>query len=166
MVPVDGLFDLLRLKELGLHELSINIELFNAAVAADLMPQKARQGLIGYLNFITEATDVLGPRRVRSMMMVGLEPPGETLAGVRAILQAGGVPVLSPFRPDPATPLRDVAPLSGEEYEEIFLRATELATKAGAELGPSCPPCTHNTLTLVGTDRGEVQYLYPLPGLV
>ncbi len=166
MVPVDGLFDLLRLKTLGLHELAINIELFNTTVAADLMPQKAKQGLMHYLNFIAEATDILGPQRVRSMMMVGLEPMEDTLAGIQSIIQAGGVPVLSPFRPDPATPLRDIAPLSGEEYEEIFLRATELAANAGVQLGPSCPPCTHNTLTLASTDRGGAKYPHPVPALV
>jgi len=166
MAPVDGLFDLPRLKELGLHELSVNIELFNRSVARELMPQKHRQGLARYLAFIAEAARVLGPGRVRSMLMVGLEPPEDTLAGVREILQAGGIPVLSPFRPDPATPLRDVPPLCAEAYEEMFLRATEMAADAGAELGPSCAPCTHNTLTLVRPGHADATPRYPLPTLV
>ncbi len=166
MVPIDGLFDLPRLQELGLHELSINIELFDAEVAAQMMPQKHRQGLDLYLGFIERAAEVLGQGRVRSILMVGLEPPEATLAGVRAILGAGGVPVLSPFRPDPATPLRDFIPPTAEAFEEVFLAATELAKSAGVELGPFCPPCTHNTLTLVGRKRGEEAYRYPVPVVV
>jgi hypothetical protein len=166
MAPVDGLFDLPRLKALGLHEVSINIELSNPSIARRLMPQKHRQGLTHYLNVINEAASVLGPGRVRSMIMVGLEPREDTLAAVSGVLRAGGVPVLSPFRPDPSTPLRDVPPWSAEEYEELFLRATEMAAAWDVELGPSCPPCTHNTLTLVPYEGRSGQYRYPLPTLV
>lgn len=166
MVPVEGLFDLPRLKDLGVNELSINIELHHPGTAAALMPQKHKQGLALYLDFIAEAAAVLGPRRVRSMLMVGLEPLSQTLAGVKAILESGGVPVLSPFRPDPATPLRDVVPPSADALQEAFLMATELAEESDSQLGPFCPPCTHNTLTLVPVETSDVRYRYPLPTLV
>lgn len=166
MAPVDGLFDLPRLKALGLHELSINIELFNPEVARALMPQKHQHGLAHYLDFIHEAVSELGPRRVRSMVMVGLEPKEDTLAGVRGVLRAGGIPVLSPFRPDPSTPLRGAKPWSAEAFEDLFLRATEMAAACDAELGPSCPPCTHNTLTLVPREGSPGGHRYPSPTLV
>lgn len=156
MVPVDGLFDLPRLKQLGLHELSINVELFNPRIAQFLMPQKHRQGMSRYVEFIGQAADMLGPRRVRSMIMVGLEPLWDTLAAVRAVAEAGGVPVLSPFRPDPSTPLRDVRPLSAEELEEVYVRASDVAADAGQTLGPDCAPCTHNTLTFASAVRTPI----------
>jgi hypothetical protein len=166
MVPIDGLFDLPRLKAQGLHELSINLELHDTTVSKRLMPQKHVQGAAFYLRFIREATRVFGERRVRSMLMVGLEPTGDTLAGVTAILEAGGVPVLSPFRPDPKTPLAGRPAPSADTLEEVFSRATELADTCGATLGPSCPPCTHNTLTLVPADRGAELYRHRPPVLV
>lgn len=166
MVPVEGLFDLPRLKELGLNELSINIELFNPVVARKLMPQKFKQTIDHYLDFIAEAVDVLGQGRVRSMIMVGLEPVEDTIAAVRSVVKAGGVPVLSPFRPDPATPLKDVPTLTSAEYEEIFLRATDAAASLGGSLGPDCPPCTHNTLTLVESRDGAATYPHRVPLLV
>jgi hypothetical protein len=166
MVPIDGLLDLPRLKALGLHELSINIELFDDRIANKLMPQKHAWGLSRYLDFIAEAAAILGPGRVRSMIMVGLEPLESTIAGVQAIAAAGGVPVLSPFRPAQSTPLRDFAPLSAGELEEVFLRATDVAAAAGVALGPSCPPCTHNTLTLVPRDTGLPRYAHPHPAVV
>jgi organic radical activating enzyme len=166
MAPVKGLYDFPRLKSLGVNELSINIELSDPTAARTLMPQKHKQGLQRYLDIITDAANTLGPGRVRSIIMVGLEPPQATLRAVDAVLRAGGIPVLSPFRPDPATPLRDFPPPSDEALEDIFLRASELAERAGVALGPSCPPCTHNTLTLMPLDKAEVHYPYPLPEVV
>lgn len=148
MVPAEGLLDIEELADLGVHQLSINLELYSDDAARRYMPQKYRQGRAHYLQFIEDATTRLGPGRVRSMLMVGLEPLEETLLGVRAILERGGVPVLSPFRPDPSTPLRAMAPPNANMLEEAFLRSSEIAVEMGGRLGPSCVPCSHNTLTL------------------
>ncbi|MEW5982596.1 MAG: radical SAM protein [Acidobacteriota bacterium] len=166
MVPVRGLFDLPRLKALGLHQLSVNVELFSEKAARDLMPQKHRFGTKTLVDFIRDATHVLGPASVRSILMVGIEPATATLDGVRAILDAGGVPVLSPFRPDPATPLRDASPPSADLLEEVFSIASELAVDAGIPLGPHCPPCTHNTLTFASLGSPAGVYPYSLPVVV
>jgi len=149
MVPLPGLLDLPLLDKLGLNEISINIEVFSQSHAADIMRHKYNQGLDFYLDFIEQAAEALGPGRVRSMLMVGLEPMEMTLAGVAAIAERGGVPVLSPFRPDPATPLRDRKPSGAAELEQTYLRAVDVAASRGAVLGPDCPPCTHNTLSFV-----------------
>ena len=58
--------------------------------------------------------------------------------------------MLSPFRPDPTTPLKSMPPHSAELMQNVFLSAMDIVSKANAKLGPSCIPCTHNTLTLVG----------------
>ncbi len=149
MVPLPGLFDLPLLDKLGLNEISINIEVFSQSHAAGIMRHKYNQGLDFYLDFIEQAAEALGPGRVRSMLMVGLEPMEMTLAGVAAIAERGGVPVLSPFRPDPATPLRDRKPSGAAELEQTYLRAVDVAASRGTMLGPDCPPCTHNTLSFV-----------------
>lgn len=148
MVPTQNLLDVDELHALGVHQLSINLELFSDNAARRYMPQKYRQGQSHYLEFIERATSTLGLGRVRSMLMVGLEPPEETLLGVRAILERGGVPVLSPFRPDPSTPLRAMVPPSASLLEDVFLKSSEIASDMGGKLGPSCVPCSHNTLTL------------------
>ena len=166
MVPIPGLLDIDALQKLGVHQLSINIEIYSSSIAKDLMRQKYRQGRDEYLRFIEEAATKLGAGLVRSMLMVGLEPIEDTLRGVEAILERGGVPVLSPFRPDPATPLRSLAPPSALQLEEAFLRATELAAERGVSLGPDCIPCTHNTLTLAGVDGAPVVYPYHSPVLI
>jgi Radical SAM superfamily len=165
MVPLPGLLDLPELDRLGLNEVSINIEVFSTSHAAQFARHKYNQGLTFYLDFIEHAAETLGAGRVRSIMMVGLEPIEMTLAGVAAIIERGGVPVLSPFRPDPATPLRDRKPPSATELEETYLRALDVAVRLGGALGPDCPPCTHNTLSFV-TPRSAGAYRYPRPVMV
>jgi hypothetical protein len=158
MVPLPGLFDLRELAKLGLHEFSVNIELFNREFSRQYMPNKFHQGLDFYLRFIEEASQELGRGRARSMLLVGLEPIEDTLAGVRAIAERGGTPVLSPFRPDPATPLHATAPPDAELLRRTYLAAAEIADAYDLALGPDCPPCTHNTLGFATRVDGSLAY--------
>ncbi|KQZ88512.1 radical SAM protein [Phycicoccus sp. Root563] len=166
MVPLPGLFDLPKLADLGLHELSINLELYNRDRARDYMRQKYNQGLDFYLDFIESATVALGQGRARSMLMVGLEPLEDTLAGVRAIAQRGGTPVLSPFRPDMATPLRDLKPPTADFMREAYERASDIVAEFGVILGPDCPPCSHNTLNFAAGADGRVAYAHDRPVMI
>lgn len=161
MVPRDDLLDPHWLAEVGVNELSVNLEIFNEDLARSTMRQKAAQGLGTYLDYLERASGILGGHRVRSMLMVGLEPIDDTLAGVRAIAERGAVPVLSPFRPDPATPMRDQAPPSAEFMKEVYLRSREITTELGVPLGPSCIPCSHNTLTLAESGDAAVHHGRP-----
>lgn len=167
MVPVPGLFDLPYLDSVGLGEISVNLEIFDERIASEIMRHKHRQGRQYYLDFLEDAADVLGPGRARSMLMVGLEPPESTLQGVRALLERGCVPVLSPFVPDAVTPLAQHRTPSAMQCIEVYERAAALADELGGSLGPTCPPCTHNTLGFGRRDAaGAARYEHPLPALV
>jgi Radical SAM superfamily len=166
MVPRDHLMDPIWLKELGVNELSVNLEIFDLEIGAELMRQKAKQGRQTYLDYLERATEVLGAGRVRSMLMVGLEPVESTLGGVEAIARTGAVPVLSPFRPDPATPLKDRRPSDADKLEEIYLRARDIAAGYGVSLGPGCIPCSHNTLTLASSGHGDAARHYGHPFMI
>ena len=163
MVPIAGVLDLAELKAHGVNELSINLEVYGRERAREVARQKYNQGVPFYLDFVEEATNVLGPNTVRSMLLVGLEAIEDTLAGVEAIAERGGVPVLSPFRPDPVTPLRDTRPPSAEELRDVYLRARDIAERHGVALGPSCPPCSHNTLNFAEDLAGTITYPYIAP---
>lgn len=151
MVPVPGILDVSALKRAGVNELSINLEVFDPDLQRRVARQKFNWGRDYYLDFIEGATEELGQGRVRSMLMVGLEPIELTLNGVRAIAERGGVPVLSPFRPDPATPLAGMRPSTYEEMLSVLHEAEEILSHFGTELGPSCPPCSHNTISFPQT---------------
>lgn len=147
MVPMPGLLDLRELKNFGIWGLSLNIELYDDTIARKIMPAKARLGSRHFLNVIEQAVDVFGSGRVRSLILVGLEPMTATLKGVRELASRGCEPVLSPFRPDPATPLRDHLPPSVDYLERTFIECSEIAAEYSVKLGPRCIPCQHNTLS-------------------
>lgn len=164
MVPTKDLIEPAWMKELGVNELSVNIEIFNTEIAGRLMRQKAAQGLDSYLDYLERAGTILngpGEHRVRSMLMVGLEPMEDTLAGVRAIAERGAVPVLSPFRPDASTPLADHRPPTAAFMQEVYLRAREITNDLSVPLGPGCIPCSHNTLTLAASGDASVHHGHP-----
>lgn len=147
MVPVPQHFHADRLHQIGINALSINLELFSEEAARKIMPRKLRLGIGTFLTFIESAVALFGPGRVRSMLLVGLEPLEDTLRGVQALSERGCDPVLSPFRPDPTTPLRNRQPPSSDFLQEVYLRSLEIVERQGVKLGPRCIPCMHNTLT-------------------
>jgi biotin synthase-related radical SAM superfamily protein len=154
------------LKELGVNEFSINIEIFNREIAKKVMRKKYDLGTTHYLDFLESSAEIVGGNKMRSMLMVGLEPMEDTLAGVRAIAERGCVPVLSPFRPDPATPMRDASPPTADFMRETYLRAHEITTELGTPLGPSCIPCGHNTLSFATELSGDAYRFYAHPNMI
>lgn len=147
MVPMPGLFDLEELRAAGIHGLSLNLEMFGDERSKRIMRAKHDLGKKYWFDFIGRAAEVFGPGKVRSLILVGLEPLEDTLKGVEALAETGCDPVLSPFRPDPSTPLRGMQPPPIELLTEAYERASEIVEKHGVKLGPRCIPCQHNTLT-------------------
>ena len=166
MVPIPGILDVPALAAAGVCDLSINLEVYNRERQLQVARQKYNWGRDYYLDFIEYAAGILGPGRVRSMLLVGLEPTESTLEGVEAIARRGGVPVLSPFRPDPATPLGGMEPPGFDQLLDVYLRSQEIADKYGTFLGPACPPCSHNTLNFGTGADGKVAYRYPYPAML
>lgn len=166
MVPMEGLLDVELLSKLGVNEFSINIEIFNRDIAKKIMRRKYDQGLDHYLDFLSHSADILGANRVRSMLLVGMEPMEDTLLGVRAIAERGCVPVLSPFRPDEATPLRGMDPPTAEFMMETYERAYQITSSLGVPLGPSCIPCGHNTLSFGSSNSGDAYRYYARPHMI
>ncbi len=152
MVPLPGLLDPQALKDAGVHGLSINLELYNKQIALDTMLSKAKASRELYLDFIEKAVEIFEePGKVRSLLMVGIEPMEDTLKGVEELAKRGCDPVLSPFRPDSVTPMKEHKPPTAEQLIETWKRAQEITEKYrtlnGVVLGPRCIPCMHNTLT-------------------
>jgi len=147
MVPAPGLLNLQELRQAGIHGLSINLEIFNLEIARKMMRPKYDLGRPYYLDFIEKASAAFGLGRVRSLLLVGIEPMEDTLQAVEELVKRGCDPVLSPFRPDPHTPLRNSPPPTVEFLTETYERALEIVERQGGKLGPRCIPCQHNTLT-------------------
>lgn len=148
MTPLPGLLDAERLRNMGVNGLAINLELYNENISREIMKGKYNISRKSYLDFIARAVEVFGEGKIRSLLMVGLEPIEDTLRGVEALAERGCDPVLSPFRPSPVTVLRDRLPPKAEVLVETYERARDIVEKyPRVKLGPRCIPCMHNTLT-------------------
>lgn len=139
-----------RMVEAGVDGFAINIELFGDEASRTITPQKFRLGRQVFDEFIERAVDVTGGKgRVRSLIIVGIEPVEATLAGVEHLARMGADPALSPFRPPaPGQPLAQHPPPSPETLLDVYERSLAIAQEYGVRLGPRCVPCQHNTFAM------------------
>ena len=133
---------LMHLKEIGICGLSTNIELYNLDKLKYYCPEKYDIGQDNYFYFIEEAVKIFGKNRVRSLIIVGLEPLEYTLKGVEELAKIGCNPTLSPLFPYGEAQ----GNLSTELFIEARRKSEEICDKYNISLGPLCLPCSHNTL--------------------
>ena len=156
MLPIRGAMNPEALRRHGARELSINLELYGEDARRTLMPEKDAIPMDRWLDFIEEAVAIFDGN-VRSLVILGLEPIEDTVRAVEALAERGCEPVLSPFRPHPATPLAEHRPPTADVLAEAYERSRETAERHGVKLGPKCIPCQHNTLTFPD-DSGYYAY--------
>lgn len=140
-----------KLRAAGINMMSINLEVYDQARARKITPNKLRRfGRDYYFDYIAEAVRVFGVGFVQSLIVFGtaIEDTAATLAGVEALAKRGCMPVLSPFRPDPKTPLGQQPPASFDEMRRVYYESLEICAESGTgvKLGPRCIPCQHNTV--------------------
>lgn len=158
------LLDPRKLKDLGIHALSVNLELNDdSELAQTIMRGKSNIGREAYLRFLERAVEIFGVGNVRSILMVGIEPTAETLKAVEELAKRGICPELSPFRPDPATPLKDILPPSVEDQKRVYLATQEIISSyksqyPGLNDGLQCIDCMHNVLVFPGQNSYRPHY--------
>jgi hypothetical protein len=157
VAPPRDLSLLATLREAGVDEVGMNIEVFSECAAQMYIPGKHRAHSVeGYLSALEKAVDLFGPVNTRSITVVGLEPADETIRGVHALAARGVMPILTPHRPLVGTQLAKHPRRSADELWELTLRAVDAAAEHGIPLGPTCIACQSNTLTVPGDARYRV----------
>lgn len=131
-----------HLKEIGVHGLSINMELNHPDYLKKFCPEKYAIGQENYLKFLDLSVKIFGKDRVRSLLIVGIEPLEETLKGVEKLAKIGVNPVLSPLFPYGEANFPPKADLFIEAKE----KSEEICKQYNISMGPLCKPCTHNVL--------------------
>jgi hypothetical protein len=138
-----------RLADAGVDELGLNIEFWSDAAWEEYIPGKhVRVGRTRYLEALEHAVGVFGSFNTRSIIIAGLEPLRETVAGVTALAEMGVMPIISPFRPLVGTLLSERRGFDVDTYLDLYRECQEVALGAGACLGPTCVCCQNNTLAL------------------
>lgn len=147
--------DIKEYVEAGITEFGFNLEIYNRNIAALYMPGKGRIPIDRYINAIKEAVRLVGKTgNVRSAFIVGLEPMESLLKGIEDLCKLGAVPILSVFRPIPGTEMENVIPPDDDWLYSLTCKAEAICRQYGLTLGPACPACRNNTLTIV--NEGEV----------
>lgn len=131
-----------HLKDVGVYGLSINMELNHPDYLKKYCPEKYAIGQENYLKFLETAVKIFGKDRVRSLLIVGIEPLEETLKGVEKLAKIGVNPVLSPLFPYGEANFPPKADLFIEAKE----KSEKICKKYKVKMGPLCKPCTHNVL--------------------
>lgn len=135
--------------EAGVNEIAFNIELFDRKLASEYMPGKGKILLEDYLSKLGRAIALLSQKGdVRSMLVVGLEPIYNTLCAIKLLASKGIQPMLSIFRPSPNCKLSHIIQPSNEDMYDLFFEAEKICKQYGLFLGPTCPSCQNNTLSL------------------
>jgi len=131
-----------HLKEIGVHGLSINMELNHPDYLKKFCPEKYAIGQENYLKFLETAVKIFGTDKVRSLLIVGIEPLEETLKGVEKLAKIGVNPVLSPLFPYGEANF----PPKADLFIEAKQKSEEICKKYNVKMGPLCKPCSHNVL--------------------
>jgi hypothetical protein len=111
---------------------AMNMEVFDPVLFERYCPGKVDVlGRAHILAALTRAAEILGPGRVFSILVGGLEEQESMAEGMAFLAARGVVPVINVFHPDPETPLADrPAPAAGRILEmgrslqEVFLQAS------------------------------------------
>ena len=152
---VDGMFtphvnslDPCFLKNIGINQISANIEIYDEEISAKIMPKKSKLFIKSRWDYLKYAVDVLGSGKVRSILIVGLEPLSSTLRGAEKLISLGVIPVLSPYIPNnnfQSNILPSKQP-SAEIMIKAFKKVSNMMINTTLSLGPKCIPCSHNTI--------------------
>ena len=123
-----------HLRDIGVHGLSINLELCDEKTAQKYCKEKAAIGKERYAKFLKLASEVFGPKNVRSAVIVGLEDKESTIEGIKMICACGCQPVLSPY-----IPYNGIGEYPDTEYlMDIGREATQIVKSCGLEIAPVC----------------------------
>lgn len=146
-----------RLKKAGITEVAFNLECFDRSLAQRYMPGKGAIPLSVYENAFRTSTELWGMHgNVRTIFIMGLEPPESLLRGISYITELGVAPILSLFRPIEDTPLQNLLAPSDEEIWDVYQKAKKICRRHGLSLGPACPYCQDNALTITLPFGGEI----------
>ncbi len=145
MVPPESDDDILRLVRAGVSSFGFNIEIWNDELRKGICPGKSEIPKTTYLRACQKVVDTLGPNRVGSCLLVGLEPIKDSIECVRALADVGSQPCILPFKPWDKSAFRYRPPCRPQD----LIEASEAAVDAMIENG-ICPDRNQGCLLCEG----------------
>ena len=139
-----------RVKELDVNDLSVNIEIYDDAVANSVMKGKGIKRQVYYDFFKSAKAYWQTYGDLRSMVMVGLDKTEDLYKLIRKLTSLGVQPVLSIFRPLPDTPMENTIMPPNDYLESIYYQCLNICNEVNQHysLGPKCFACKNNVLAI------------------
>jgi hypothetical protein len=134
-----------------------SIEIWDDAIRSKICTGKAELSKSHYLKRWGQAVERLGPGRVSSVLLMGLEPIESTMNGATQMMEMGVIPTIIPYRPYDASPLGRLKPVSHFDYLSVStMIARELSTRSlSPNSQPGCTACGACSLEVSLTPRTD-----------
>ncbi|MFC1561076.1 radical SAM protein [Candidatus Latescibacterota bacterium] len=126
MVPPEYNEGISKLVEFGATSFGFNIEIWTEKLREEICPGKFKMPKNRYLEAMEEALSILGPNRVGTCLLVGLEPIESSVEGATALSSIGSQPCILPFKPWDKSLYRNLPPCNPED----LISVSETAVRA------------------------------------
>lgn len=161
LVPPARTADLDLLMDAGVDALIMSLEVWDDDLRGQICLGKSKvASKQHYFLAWNYALGRLGTGRVSSVLLVGTEPPPSTREGAAALVDAGVIPTLIPYRRYDASML-DLEPVKPLEYLAQSQYLASLLARKGLDPAaqPGCTACGGCSLEVLGARQwtGEVQ---------
>ena len=136
-------------KDIGITEVTFNLEVYDRTLAKKYMPGKGTIALDVYDTAFKKAVQLWGKTgNVRTVFIVGLESESSLLEGIKHVCALGVSPILSLLKGISGTPMEHFLPPSDQQLLEICHKVQEICHTYRVEQGPTCRCCEDNTLKI------------------
>lgn len=130
------------LKALGVDDVGLHVESFDASVRARVTPGKSEIGIEAYFAAFEAAVQVFGRGKVSTYVILGLgEEEAVTLDGCRRAIALGVYPFVVPLRPMLGTFMAKVEPPSVEYTHRVYTAVADMLAGAGLSSRDSSAGC-------------------------
>jgi len=132
----------------GVTSFGFNIEVWDDRRRREVCPGKGTLPKKDYLKRMEKAVSLLGPNRVGSCLIVGLEPLESTIQGAQTLASIGVQPCLLPFRPWDKSAYEESSPCVPETLTTVSGAAVQFMKASGINphLNHGCLGCEGCTI--------------------
>lgn len=131
LVPPDEDRYLAELRDAGVTSVIMNIEVWDPVLRAMYCPGKGSVTVERYLSAIEYAVSIFGVGQVASVLIAGMQSIEDTLDGARAIIQAGAIPTIIPFKPFDDCQMASFPRTDPSVVLTIYSEVSDLLAEAG-----------------------------------
>ncbi len=119
MAPPESGDGISMLVDLGATSFGFNIEIWDDALRKKICPGKSQIPKKRYLEIMEKALNILGPNRVGSCLLVGLEPIETSIEGAIELTSIGVQPCMLPFKPWDKSSYKNCSPCDPASLIEV-----------------------------------------------